>query len=145
MANSLEEAADRVAVNLVSLAEKLRDLAIRLPDAGRNDLEHFHDQVVANAQLALTMLTTGDAEAARQLIAEKDRIRAQEQTLQVRHLQRLETGDKASVETSNIHQESLRVLKQINAAFSYVAYPIAEQTGQLLDSRLTKPRYADAT
>ncbi|MBD3625263.1 MAG: Na/Pi cotransporter family protein [Rhodobacteraceae bacterium] len=145
MANSLEEAADRVAVNLVSLAEKLRDLAIRLPDAGRNDLEHFHDQVVANAQLALTVLTTGDAEAARQLVAEKDRIRAQEQALQVCHLQRLETGDKASVETSNIHQESLRVLKQINAAFSYVAYPIAEQTGQLLESRLTKPRYADAT
>ena len=139
MANSLEEAADRIAVNLVALAQKMRDGALAFSDQGFSDLEDFHDQVVSNGQLALRVLTTGDAEAARQLVAEKDRIRIEEQRLQERHLKRLQQGPSASFDTTNIHQETLRLLKQINAALSYVAYPIAQETGDLLDSRLARP------
>lgn len=140
MANSLEEAADRIAVNLVALARKMSDEAITFSDEGLADIADFHDQIVTNGQLALSVLTTGDAEAARQLVAEKDRIRIEEQKLQERHLKRLQRGAIASIETTNIHQETLRVLKQINAALTYVAYPIAEETGDLLESRLARKR-----
>lgn len=140
MANSLEEAADRIAVNLVSLARKMSSEGLTFSDQGMADVETFHDQVVTNGQLALSVLTTGDAEAARQLVAEKDRIRLEEQNLQERHLRRLQQGASASIETTNIHQETLRLLKQVNAAISYVAYPIAEETGDLLGSRLAHPR-----
>lgn len=140
MANSLEAAADHIAVDLLALARKLQNEAITFSDQGLSDLEHFHDQVVTNGQLALSVLTNGDAEAARQLVAEKDRIRYEEQHLQERHLKRLQRGATASIETTNIHQETLRLLKQINAALTYVAYPIAEETGDLLDSRLARPR-----
>ena len=75
-----------------------------------------------------------------QLVAEKDRIRIEEQYLQERHLKRLQSRGPASIETTNIHQETLRLLKQINAALAFVAYPIAEETGDLLESRLAKPR-----
>ena len=139
-ANSLEEAGDRIAVSLLALARKLEDEAITFSPEGLRDIEHFHDQVATNGQLALSVLTTGDAEAARQLVAEKDRIRIEEQKLQERHLKRLQQGATASIETTNIHQETLRLLKQINAALSYVAYPIAEETGDLLDSRLAQPQ-----
>jgi phosphate:Na+ symporter len=145
MANSLEEAADRIAVNLVGLAKKMSDEAITFSDEGLADIAHFHDQIVTNGQLALSVLTTGDAEAARQLVAEKDRIRIEEQKLQERHLKRLQRGGMASIETTNIHQETLRVLKQINAALTYVAYPIAEETGDLLESRLARPRSVGGT
>lgn len=140
MANNLEEAADRIAVSLLALARKMSNEAITFSDQGLADIEQFHDQVVTNGQLALRVLTTGDAEAARQLVAEKDRIRLEEQKLQERHLKRLQPGATASIETTNIHQETLRLLKQINAALTYVAYPIAEETGDLLDSRLARPR-----
>ncbi len=140
VANSLEEAGDRIAVDLVALAKKMQDKAIRFSDQGISDLDHFHDQVVTNGQLALRVLTTGDAEAARQLVAEKDRIRLEEQKLQERHLRRLQQGAAASLETTNIHQDTLRLLKQVNAALSYVAYPIAEETGDLLGSRLASFR-----
>ena len=136
LANNLEEAADRIAVNLLALAEKMQDQALTFSSEGLSDLEDFHDQVVTNGQLALSVLTTGDAEAARQLVAEKDRIRVEEQKLQELHLKRLQQGGAASIETTNIHQEILRLLKQINAAMTYVAYPIVEETGDLLDSRL---------
>ena len=137
-ANNLEEAGDRIAVNLTALAAKMRDDALAFSEEGTRDLEHFHDQVVTNAQLALQVLTTGDAEAARQLVIEKDRIRVEEQRFQERHLKRLQQGGTASIETTNIHQEVLRLLKQINAALTYVAYPITEETGDLLGSRLAK-------
>lgn len=142
MANNLEEAADKVAVNLLALAKKMHEASIAFSDQGLADIEHFHDQVVANTQLALRVLTTGEAEAARQLVAEKDRVRKEEQRLQERHLHRLRKQRAASVETTNIHQETLRLLKQINGALCYVAYPIAEETGDLLDSRLAPPDFA---
>lgn len=140
MANSLEEAADRISVSLVALARKMQDEALTFSTEGMGDIENFHDQVVTNGQLALSVLTTGDAEAARQLVAEKDRIRIEELKLQERHIKRLQLGASASIETTNIHQETLRLLKQINAALTYVAYPIAEETGDLLESRLAQPR-----
>ena len=144
-ANNLEDAADRIAVDLVGLARKLRDGGLSFSDQGLADVESFHDRIVTNAQLALSVLTTGDAEAARQLVSEKDDIRAEERRLQERHLARLGSGGRLSVETTNIHQETLRVLKQVNAAITYVAYPIAEQAGDLLGSRLARPGTADGT
>ncbi|AZQ66490.1 Na/Pi cotransporter family protein [Silicimonas algicola] len=144
-ANNLEDAADRIAVDLVGLARKLRDGGLSFSEQGMSDVESFHDRIVTNAQLALSVLTTGDAEAARQLVSEKDDIRAEERRLQERHLARLGGGGRLSVETTNIHQETLRVLKQVNSAITYVAYPIAEQAGDLLDSRLARPATADGT
>jgi len=142
MANHIEEAADRIAVTLLALARKMEEGAISFSPQGLSDIEAFHDHVVANTQLALSVLTTGDAESARQLVAQKDLIRDEERELQERHLKRLREGGIASVETTNIHQETLRVLKQINAALCYVAYPIARETGDLLSSRLTRPLVA---
>ena len=41
-----------------------------------------------------------------------------------------------SNETSNIHQETLRALKQVNTAFLMVACPMLSKSGDLLKSRL---------
>ena len=57
MANNLEEAGDRIAVNLAALARKMHDDALAFSDEGMVDLEQFHDQVVTNGQLALRVLT----------------------------------------------------------------------------------------
>lgn len=142
MANDLEEAADRIAVSILSLALEMHDGGVTFSGESLSDLEDFHDQVVTNGQLALSVLTTGDAEADRQLVEEKDRIRLEEQELQKRHLKRVQNGTATRIESSNMHQELLLLLKQINAALTYVAYPIAEGTGNLLDSRLVNPARA---
>ncbi len=79
--------------------------------------------------------TSGDAQAGQQLLAEKDGIRLDEHNLQVRHLKHLQRRA-----TANIHQETLRVLTQINAALTYVACPIAKESGDILESRMGRPR-----
>ena len=137
IANNLEDAGDQVSTHLVDVARRMQREGLSFSDGGWSDLTDFHDCVLGNAQLALNVLMTNDLESARQLVEEKDRIRKTEQTLQARHLDRLRTGTPSTVETSNLHQETLRALKQINTAFSLVAYPIAEEAGDLLSSRLT--------
>ena len=43
-----------------------------------------------------------------------------------------------SVQTSEIHLETIRALKQINSLFSAIAYPILTESGDLLGSRLAQ-------
>jgi phosphate:Na+ symporter len=62
-----------------------------------------------------------------------------EECLQLSHLARLRSGLAESVETSNIHQETLRSLKQVNAAFATAAHPILKGAGEILPTRLAPP------
>jgi len=41
-----------------------------------------------------------------------------------------------SIETSAIHLELLRALKMLNTSFAMIAYPLLEEHGELLESRL---------
>ncbi|MCR8726646.1 Na/Pi cotransporter family protein [Frigidibacter sp. ROC022] len=136
LANNLEDAGDQISSNLVEHARRMQTEGLSFSEDGWRDLTDFHDCVLSNAQLALNVLMTNDADSARQLVEEKDRIRQLEQTLQARHFARLRSRNPVSIETSNLHQETMRALKQINTAFSLVAYPIARETGDLLSSRL---------
>ena len=53
-----------------------------------------------------------------------------------KHLRRLSDGSKTSFESSNIHLESLRALREINSHVASVCYPILYRGGQLLETRL---------
>lgn len=136
VAAALEDAGDQIATHLVAVARRMQEGGLAFSGEGWRDLAGFHDRVAANARLALDVLLAGDPGTARQLIAGKDRVRRIEQDLQARHLARLRRGSPETLETSNLHQEVLRALKQVNSGFTRVAYPIAEQTGELRDSRL---------
>lgn len=135
-ANNFEEAGDQISTNLLELAQKMQDIGVAFSEEGWRELTNFHDRVLSNAQLALNVLISNDLESARQLVEEKDRARAAEQRLQGQHLARLRGGNAASIETSNLHQETVRALKTVNTAFCQVAYPLVEQAGDLLATRL---------
>ena len=98
----------------------------------------FHDDVLANAQAALHVQMTRNPAAARDLVAQKEHARRREQALQRSHMSRLQKASPESAATSNIHQEALRELKQINTCFVMVAYPILTESGDLLDTRLRR-------
>lgn len=134
---NFESAGDVISKNLLNIAEKRNNKGIQFSKAGWEDLSDFHDRVLSNVQLALNVLMTGSVDSARQLVEEKERVRDVEQELQIRHMERLRSGSTESVESSNIHQETLRALKQVNTAVSMVAYSILMETGDLLTSRLS--------
>lgn len=139
LSTHLESAAGTIAGTLLLLARQMHLQGLRFSREGHEELRDFHDRVLANARIALDVLTSDDPGAARALVEEKDRVRRHEAMLQRSHIERLRRGQSESIDTSNIHQETLRELKAINAAFAMVAYPILSGTGDLLESRLKKP------
>lgn len=138
MGANLESAANVISQSMLPLARRLDQEGVTFSETGFTEINDFHDRVLANAQAALNVVMTLNPDAARALVAEKDNVRDIEQGLQRSHLERLKEGRVESIETSNIHQETLRALKQVNTAFSQVAYPILSETGDLLASRLTR-------
>lgn len=140
MAVNLESAGNVISDTMLSLAQRLNQGGVAFSDKGLEEIRDFHDRVLSNAQGALNLLVTSSPDAARALVEEKDTVRDVEQGLQRAHLARLQQGLSESIETSNLHQETLRALKQVNSAFTMLAYPILSETGDLLASRLSRPK-----
>ncbi|MDX8502166.1 Na/Pi cotransporter family protein [Mesorhizobium sp. VK4C] len=135
---SLERAGDIVAKNLLVLARETAGKKLRFSPDGWNELVGLHDRVMANMQLALNVLVSSDLDSARQLVVEKERMRKLERLSHDRHLRRLQSGTPESIETSDIHLEAVRALKEINSLLASVAYPLLSQSGDLLESRLAQ-------
>ncbi|QFT31968.1 Na+/Pi-cotransporter [Labrenzia sp. THAF82] len=133
---NLERAGDLVSKNLLERAVELQERGISFSRDGQVELENMHDRVLANMQLALNVLVSGDVASARELIAEKDRMRQLERECHDRHLDRLKSRTPESIDSSNVHMEVVRSLKEINSLYATVAVPILALEGQLMDSRL---------
>ncbi len=82
------------------------------------------------------VLVSRDANTARQLVLEMDRLRDVEKQTSQSHFLRLRDGTIKSVETSSIHLDTIRDLKQINSLLASMAYPVLEEQGLLRGSRL---------
>ncbi|MGX9356683.1 Na/Pi cotransporter family protein [Roseobacteraceae bacterium S113] len=136
IASNLDSASDTIARIMLELAKRLDLQNVQFSPQGREEIRDFADRVQSNVQLALNVMMNQNPAEARELVAAKEKVRKVEQKLQRSHIGRLREGLSESIETSNIHQETLRALKQINAAFSMVGHPILLKSGDLLKSRL---------
>src|SRR5690606_6422906 len=103
---------------------------------GWRELTDFHATVLANARLAFNVLVSRSCETAQQIVEEKDRLREREKEASARHFARLRDGSPESIETSSIHLDTIRDLKQVNSLLASLAYPVLEEHGLLRESRL---------
>ena len=136
ISTSLEAASDAITRTMLPLARKLESEAVTFSEKGREEINEFFDRVLDNVQLALNVMMSQNPAEARELVAAKEQVRSIEEKLQRNHLDRLRQGLAESIETSSIHQETLRAVKQINTSFSMMGYPILARSGDLLNSRL---------
>ncbi len=136
ISTSLESASDTITRSMLELAHRLDVQNLQFSPQGREEIRKFTDRVHGNVQLALNVMLNQNPAEARELVLAKEKVRKVEQKLQRSHIGRLREGLSESIETSNIFQETLRSLKQINTAFSMVGYPILLKSGELLKSRL---------
>ena len=86
--------------------------------------------------MAFNVLVSRDRETAHQLVLEKDHLRDLEKQSSERHFRRLREGTIRSVETSSIHLDTIRDLKQVNSLLAAMAYPVLEEQGLLNTTRL---------
>ena len=104
---------------------------------GQTELLAMIGRLQTNLRMAASLFMTGDERAARLLAAEKEIFRTLEAEATDAHFNRLRTGRLDTAETSTLHLDVLRDLKNVNTHLvAAAAYPVLENSGELLRSRL---------
>ncbi len=133
---NLETAGDIVAKRLMRLAAEKSKQEVRFSNAGWEELRNMHEKVVANMIFAFDVLISEDVEAARLLMEEKNDLAKRERRSRKKHLKRIRHNEEVSLESSDLHLETLGALKDLNSQIASIAYPILFRNGQLLETRL---------
>jgi len=136
-ATNMEHAGDLVDRNLLSVAKRRLQRGVAFSPEGQDDLLRLIDRVTANVRLAASLFVSGDEDAARRLVAEKEAFRTFESDAVAAHYRRLQLGNVSTVETSSLHLDALRDLKRVNShLIEAAAYPVLSSKGALLPTRL---------
>lgn len=133
---SLESAGDLITRRFTTLAEELQKIHANFSPEGWAEISALHARIIANQRLASNVLISDDLESARLLSQEKSELKRAERSSRKRHLKRLQQGATDSIETSDIHLETLMAFREFNNHISAVAFPILYENGQLLETRL---------
>jgi len=140
---NLEHIGDVIDKNLMELASKKIKSKSSFSPEGQQELESYHERVVANLDLAMNVFLTREKALARQMLREKAEMRDLERSLVDQHFARVAAGRAESVESSSLHLDVLRDLKRVNSYLTSVAYPILERSGELAESRLVEDHALD--
>lgn len=135
---NLEHIGDIIDKNLMELASKKIKGRLSFSSEGTNELNQFHERVLANLDLALNVFISDDLVLARRLLREKTAVRDMEREFVELHYARIAHGRPESIESSSLHLDVLRDLKRINGHLTSVAYPILDRAGELAASRLVE-------
>ena len=130
-ADNMEAAGDVIVKNLFKLTATQNKKSLIFSDKGREELTTLHDRILVNMQLAMNVLLSSDLESARQLVREKGAVGKMVLESHRNHLDRLRDGDSASLRSSNTHIETLRALRQVNSAFSSIAYSLIAEHSRI--------------
>ncbi len=133
---NLEHAGDIVERGVAANLAKRGKRNLAFSAEGTAELRAMLRRLATNVRTAAAVFMTGDVRAARELLGEKEVFRDLETRATEAHFARIRAGRVESVETSALHLDMLRDLKRINAHISAAAYPVLDQRGELLPSRL---------
>jgi phosphate:Na+ symporter len=140
---NLEHAGDIVERSLMAIAAKRLKRGLAFSAEGQAEIRGMLEGLAGNVHAAAAVFMTDDARAARRLLGEKEVFRDLEARATQAHFARIRAGLVESVETSALHLDVLRDLKRINAHIAAAAYPVLENLGELLPSRLRHEIEAD--
>jgi phosphate:Na+ symporter len=134
---NMEHAGDIVEKNLLGIVTKKLKRGVSFSKAGQAELLTMIDRLMVNLSMAASLFMTADERAARLLAGEKEVFRNLESQATDSHFERLREGRLDTAETSSLHLDALRDLKNVNTHLvAAAAYPVLENKGELLPSRL---------
>ncbi len=133
---NLEHIGDIIEKGLLPQVAKKISLGLKFSEDGYAELRELFQLTLDNLRIAQTIFVTRDFSLAKQLMEVKVEVRRMEKNSSERHLERLRDGRTDSLQTSSLHLDILRDLKRINAHIVSVAYPILDESGLLVESRL---------
>lgn len=136
LAINLEHIGDIVDKNLMEMAaQRIKDKRL-LPPAAIRRIDDMHARLCEHLRLAVAVFMSGDAQAARRLVAEKESFRDLEREATERHFTEMRSGRPEQIETSALQLDITRDLKRIEAHIAATVYGLLEKNGELRASRL---------
>lgn len=136
IAIDLTAAGHIVADRLMGFADTVHAERIEFSPEGWEELHTLNETVLGNMQLAFGALAQNDTALARNVVEAKSEVRSLERRSRKLHLQRLRDGSALSFDSSDIHLETLRALRELNSRITETVYPMLSRDGQLSDTRL---------
>lgn len=133
---NLEHIGDIIEKNLMEMAAKRIEKGHRLSPVSLAAIADMHSRLLDNLRLAVAVYMSGDIEAARRLVAEKEQFRQIERESTERHFQEMRSGRAETIKTSALQLDITRDLKRIEAHIAATAYGLLEGSGDLRSSRL---------
>lgn len=133
-ATEIESIGDIIDTNIVELATKKHRKILSFSREGYIEIQDFHQKVVDNFQLAISVFTTRDRELAMTLLRHQEDLKVLEDKLRETHLDRLHRGLKETFATSSIHLDLLGNYRRINSSICNVAYQVLDDNPSLLSS-----------
>ena len=133
----VERAADAADRDLLGLISKMNKKGLTFPTEVQAELAALIDRVVANAKASAALLMNADERTARALVAEKEKFRDLEAKATTSYFSQLRSGNMHNRAAEVLRLDALRHLKQVNTnLIAATAYPVLEESGDLLRSRL---------
>ncbi len=132
----LEAAGDIVSQRLTRIIQRKHSERAQFSTTGWNELADLHGEILKSFALARHVLLVDDLECARRLVLEKAEVKRMERASRKAHLRRLEKGTSESFQSSDLHLETLRAMRDLHGHVSAVAYPRLYKSGQILETRL---------
>ena len=131
----LEQVGDIIVRNMLAHVQKKFDRGLEFTDEGWRELAAFHASVTGQCQARLQRADLArPRDRAACWCAKRTGCATCEKQTSQSHFVRLRDGTAKSVETSSIHLDTIRDLKQINSLLASMAYPVLEERGLLTGS-----------
>ncbi|MGQ0483910.1 MAG: Na/Pi cotransporter family protein [Hyphomicrobiales bacterium] len=134
--SNLEHAGDIIHLNLADRIKAKAKESIAFTVEEQASLDDLCLIIHDNLRMATGVLSSGDLEGAKRLIAQKDAFRALENKVLDEHFRSGSRGRGAALRRSALYVDMIRDLHRINSHVVAAAYPVVEQAGLLRGSRL---------
>jgi len=120
----IESIGDIIDKNIMPLARKKLENKLWFSDEGWKDIVDLHSRVINNLERVVSALENNDEESAKLVAETKSAIDSYEAELRKRHIERLNSGLKESLETSSVHLDLIEQFKRVNSLVTSVANTI---------------------
>lgn len=132
----LEAAGDVVSNRMTRTAQIKHTERSEFSAQGWKELKDLHAAILESFSLARHVLLVDDMDCARRLVLDKAEVKRMSRDSRKAHLKRLERGQTESFQSSDLHLETLRSMRDLHGHIAAVAYPILYKSGQVLETRL---------
>ncbi len=114
LAGDIEDIGDIMSKDILTLAKKKRRKVVRFSEEGWKELKAFHDLVLKDFDLTISMLAHPHVDIAQKMVRHKERLSETERAMRQSHIQRLHDKLPETYETSSIHLDLLSCMRSVN-------------------------------